>query len=260
MIRIFVATSPNGMDAEACLALEHSIRSRASRPVAIEWMRLTRDPASPWYSDPDRGLGWRTGNWATPFSGFRWAIPKLCGYEGRAIYMDVDTLVRADIAELWEMDLAGKVVASRDARRFCVSLWDCAAARDYGDLLPNAVRGNEALVRRFPATANWNCLDGDGLPFDDPSIRCLHFTDIATQPHIPLALERLRGRGGTHWFDGELKAHWRPELARLWRGEFEAGLKAGLRVADYEQTPPFGRVPKRELKNYRGGPRLAASR
>jgi hypothetical protein len=36
----------------------------------------------------------------------RFLVPSLCGFRGRAIFLDGDMIVRADIAELWGMDLA----------------------------------------------------------------------------------------------------------------------------------------------------------
>jgi hypothetical protein len=38
----------------------------------------------------------------TPFTFQRFAIPALCGYQGRAIYLDSDMLVFRDIHELWQ--------------------------------------------------------------------------------------------------------------------------------------------------------------
>ena len=48
-IRIFVGCDPNDCDLEQMMVLEYSARKHASRPVEITWMRLSRDPASPWY-------------------------------------------------------------------------------------------------------------------------------------------------------------------------------------------------------------------
>src|SRR3546814_12816555 len=109
------------------MVLEHSLRQHASLPVDINWMQLSSDPQSFWYSDSGIPAGWHTERWATPFSGFRWAVPAYCGYEGRAIYMDTDTLVLDDIAALWRAPMPeGTVVLARrheSFSRFCVSLW-----------------------------------------------------------------------------------------------------------------------------------------
>src|SRR5215207_9690112 len=122
MIRVFVGCAANHEDIESQAVLEWSIRKHASEPVSITWMQLSRDPASPW-------SGWNTSQWVTPFSGFRWAIPAVCGYEGKAIYCDSDVIFMADIARLWDQEFeSGKAVMAKGGNswRLCVSLWDCA--------------------------------------------------------------------------------------------------------------------------------------
>ncbi|NDJ18747.1 glycosyltransferase [Myxacorys almedinensis] len=49
---------------------------------------------------------------ATAFSYARWAIPEWCDHQGRALYFDSDQLAIADIAELWNYDLAGGMLAA----------------------------------------------------------------------------------------------------------------------------------------------------
>src|SRR5882762_6242859 len=115
--RIFVGCAANNEDLESQVVLEYSLRKHASIPVEITWMQLSRNPASPFYSDPEKGLGWRTKQWATPFSGFRWALSVLCEFEGRAIYMDSDFIVMSDIAALWYQEFSpGKIVIAKGAR------------------------------------------------------------------------------------------------------------------------------------------------
>ena len=104
-IRIFIGCSANGEDAEAQAMLEYTLRWYASEPLEITWMKLTHDPSSPWHSNPQKHEGWNTRGWATPFSAFRWAIPHVCNYEGKAIYMDVDMIARDDIANLWKQKI-----------------------------------------------------------------------------------------------------------------------------------------------------------
>lgn len=267
MIRVFISTSPDGLDAETNMVCEHSIRSRASEPVEITWMRLDTNPESPWYSNHALGKGWETSRWATTFSGFRYAIPAVCGYEGKAIYCDNDVLFTSDIAELWHLPIhPGKMVVAKSAKRLCVSLWDCAVAGRHLAPLPKMQRNGhgvpkaefERLVQEFPAGQNWNCLDGEGLPLDDPSIKAIHFTDIATQPAVPLAMQRLQAEERSHWFDGQPVEHPRRDLVELFHREYEAALAAGYTLEQYDQSPRFGPVVKRDLSNYRGGPRLAA--
>ena len=83
-IQVFVGCDPNNCDLEQMMVLEYSLRKHTSHPVNITWMQLSHDTNSPWYTNQETGEGWRTEKWATPFSGFRWAIPESCNFEGRA--------------------------------------------------------------------------------------------------------------------------------------------------------------------------------
>ena len=220
-LRIFVGSSPHNLDMESDIVLEHSIRKHASIPVEITWMRQ------------GEGLfwtGWRTEEWATPFSGFRWAVPAACGFQGRAIYMDNDIVVLGDVAELAGADLGGKPIMARWPGRLCVSVWDCEAARE---ALPPVGRLREdpesharlqnTIGRGYIAKLDprWNCLDGEDVPLAD--IKALHFTDMSTQPAAALAEHRLSMRamrnlssGPTkHWYQGRRRMHPRMDCVGL---------------------------------------------
>ena len=212
-VRLFIGTSANGEDAEAEMVYEYSLRSHCSRNLDITWMRQTLDTDSPWG-------GWETQEWSTPFSGFRWAIPEVCGFKGRAIYTDVDMINMRDIGELFDIDLEGKPMAARKGTRFgghefCVIVFDCAKMEEY--LMPiqrlkvnpsshhRYVRffsGNDKLVHELDR--RWNCHDGEGL--NPNEIWHLHFTKMSTQPWKP------------KWFTGTPEAHPRPDLVNVWHG------------------------------------------
>lgn len=265
-IRIFVGCDPNDCDLEQMMVLDYSVRRHTFRPVEITWMRLSRDPASPWFCDPRHKLGWRSEDWSTPFSAFRWAIPAATGFRGRALYMDADMLVRCDLAEIWDMSLApDTIVAARrtgDCWLSCVMLWDCEKARD--GYLPalDALRGNrrahkemkQLFARRtdliHPLDARYNCVDGEGLPLDD--IRILHYSDMGTQFSHRYAVPRLQAEGRAHWFDGEILPHPRRDLAALFDQYYQDALDAGLRLDDYRNSPPFGALVKASQKHYTG--------
>jgi hypothetical protein len=254
-IRVFIGASANGEDAESCMVLEHSIRSRCSKPVEITWMMQSHDPASFW-------AGFETARWATPFSGFRWAVPAACGFEGRAIYLDSDMLVLADLAELWTTPIApGKIVAARNEGRLCASLWDCAAAQGRLLSLADLKRADghsrmAALLRAHPEwvqpfTANWNYLDTeDRGPLSEAKI--LHMTDMTSQCHLRYALPRLAAAGQRHWFDGQVRPHPRAEITTLFEAEYAAAMASGYAVESYVPAVPFGSYAKRSLAGYRG--------
>lgn len=208
-VRIFIGSSANGEDAEIEIAYEYSIRKHCSRPVDITWMRQTNDQESIWG-------GWATERWSTPFSGFRWAIPEACNFQGRAIYTDCDMINYKDMAELIDTDLEGKPCAARRGQRFgghefCVMVMDCERMRDYMIPVTRQKRipeshhrmiakfsGNERLVKDLDP--RWNCLDGEDRALDD--IWQLHFTRMNSQPWQPT------------WFTGQPEKHRRDDIVQ----------------------------------------------
>lgn len=89
MIRVFIGYDP--IEIEAYHTLSDSIIANTSEPVSISpihkgMLRRARDAAQ-----------------STDFAFARFMIPALCGFDGWAIWMDADMLVRADIAELWSL-------------------------------------------------------------------------------------------------------------------------------------------------------------
>ena len=238
-IRIFVGCSANGEDAEAQAMLEYTLRHYASQPLEINWMMLSHDPASPWYSDLKNG-GWNTVMWATPFSVFRWSIPHVCNFDGRAIYMDVDMVARDDIAKLWKQPIP-KALLWKDEKHSCVMLMDCARM---ASVLPpfefmrrrqggySTYRDNNARPHATKFDGNWNCLDGERERYKnslvDSDIKVLHFTNVPTQPHLKWALPRLKAAGQQHWnkqASGVPHPHpfVQPLVDRLWREAQDAG-------------------------------------
>lgn len=227
-------------------------------------MRLSHDPASPW-------SGWRTEKWATPFSGFRWAIPEVCGFEGRAIYTDSDVIFMADVAELWGQNFwPGKAIMAKGGGswRLCVSFWDCAAMKKH--LPPIAAMKADPDFHRTmcgrirtapfiqPFQGNWNCLDGERVgSLRDPSVKAIHYTSIGTQPQLRHALSRLKAAGQKHWYDGTVKPHWRSDLVQLFEETLEKAKANGFPPERYADEPVYGDFRKASLKNYHSGPRAA---
>lgn len=263
-IRIFVGCDPNNSDLEQMMVLDYSIHKHTQQPVHITWMQLSHDPSSAWYADPATGKGWHTQEWATPFSGFRWAIPEYCGFTGRAIYMDADMLVLSDINELWQHPITGSaVVAAKghgDLTRLCTCVWDCAKARA---VLPPLTElqadpdSHQQMMRLFREHPEWievyqdtfNCVDGEDLPIE--AIKILHYSDMGTQFSHRYSLPRLQQEGQRHWFDGQILPHPRQDLAALFDQYYHEALAAGYTVEDY-RVPPFGIFSKKSQKSYKG--------
>lgn len=84
----------------AAKVLEYSIQRHTRHPLQIFHMT---DLELPTPKNPDNAPG-------TGFSFYRFVIPKLCGFKGKAIYLDADMLVFDDIANLWNLPFGGKDV------------------------------------------------------------------------------------------------------------------------------------------------------
>lgn len=270
VIKVFVGCDPNNCDLEQMMVVDYSIHKHTSRPVEIIWMQLSHDPESPWYSDPHTGAGWRTEMWATPFSGFRWGIPAACNYEGRAIYLDADVIVLADLEMLWHHPIDGKsIVAAKEVHdqakskhfaRFCTCVWDCAKAKsvlpDLSTLRqdPESHRKMMTKFKQHPEwiqayTDSWNCVDGESLPIDQ--IKILHYSDMGTQFSHKYSIPRLAAIGQKHWFDSDILPHPRPDLAELFDQYYQEALDAGYELKNYA-VKPFGVFPKASQAGYKG--------
>lgn len=270
VIKVFVGCDPNNCDLEQMMVVDYSIHKHTSRPVEIVWMQLSHDPESPWYSDPQSGAGWHTEKWATPFSGFRWGIPAACNYEGRAIYMDADMIILADLAELWEHPIEGEaIVAAKEVHdhakgkrftRLCTCVWDCAKAKaklpEQATLRadPDSHKKMMAKFKEHPEwvqayTAAWNCVDGEGMPIEQMKI--LHYSDMGTQFSHKYSIPRLSAAGQKHWFDSDILPHPRKDLVELFDQYYQEALDAGYKLENYA-VEPFGAFPKESQVGYDG--------
>ena len=92
MIRIFVGTS-NIEDNWIEKILVYSLFKHTSEELDITFLRPKMFP------------NWNMRGWGTPFTNFRYTVPELCNFKGKAIYLDVDQLNFRDIADLYNTDL-----------------------------------------------------------------------------------------------------------------------------------------------------------
>ncbi len=137
-VRVFLGYDPN--EAGGFHVCNHSIMTRASRPVSIQPISLNQIP------------DWKRNNpsdkpGATDFSFARFLVPYLCGYQGYAIFMDgADMLVTDDIVKLWE-------------KRDTYSAVQCVQIPQY-DVEETKMWGqrNEWYPRKqWSAVTIWNC-------------------------------------------------------------------------------------------------------
>lgn len=101
-IRISIGSEP--MQFVACEVLKHSIRRRTERPVEFveSWNRTQG-----WHPLVKMSPSLPGG---TAFNVWRWLTPQVFGH-GKAIYLDADQVVLADIGELWDQLQDAKTVA-----------------------------------------------------------------------------------------------------------------------------------------------------
>jgi lipopolysaccharide biosynthesis glycosyltransferase len=133
----------------------------------------------------------------TEFSLYRYLIPKICNYRGKAIYLDSDTICLTDIAELFETDLGiHHFIAKREYGGdwgLSVMLIDCEKC--YFDLIryffeidkgrytyTDFNRMSQAFLKYHPFAIaeldpNWNAFD-----FYNSKTKLIHYTNLFTQP------------------------------------------------------------------------------
>ena len=163
--------------------LSHSIQARSSVPLAITPLVLESLPIE------RRGL--------TPFTYTRFLVPWLCNYQGWGLFLDLDMLVRNDIAELFSFaDPQYAAMVVKNSERFewaSAILFNCAHPAN-SVLTPEYVNSPEqcAAPHHFswlgesvvgPLPAEWNHTVGYDTPRADA--RLVHFTQgIPAHPEI----------------------------------------------------------------------------
>jgi hypothetical protein len=226
IIRIFVGSEPYMKRAE--LALESSIRRTNKQNVEIVWMDYSR--GEPWVGwDIGRKYGRPASNsgWYTDFSNYRFAVPEVSGFRGRALYMDVDFLVLNDLWEIWTMPLDKPVAVPFDKNGepdMSVMLFECSAFRDF-DWWPRVeeMKVNKWDIGRYelllkqkglftPFKNHWYSEEGVGFSAETIT---LHYTDMSTQPWEPYA----------YWY--KYPPHPRGDLALLWWRTYAEALEKG---------------------------------
>jgi len=140
-------------------------------------------------------------NGTTEFGLYRYLIPQICQYRGRAIYLDLDIICMADISELWEAELTEfdflalpTVETGQLLHRTSVSLINCDRCRfDLDTIFAEIDRGVYSHYPDFsgmssdllehhpyrigPLDPRWNSLD-----YWNSETKAIHYTRLTTQP------------------------------------------------------------------------------
>jgi uncharacterized protein len=198
---------PAGREPErVVLGVRHGLRPSAKPPVRIFlgterrqfraervflWsIEKHRDPARIYEIYLMRDLArFRRRLWLTGFTNYRFAIPSLCNYQGRAIYNDADQVYLRDPAELFDQDFGAAGFLSISDRDTSVMLIDCermAAPWDAESVRRLSRKQLEARARQAkmwgPMDGGWNARDAEY----EPGVSSLvHFTTLHTQPWRP---------------------------------------------------------------------------
>ena len=192
---------------------------RAER-ILIWSITQVRDPARRYEIYLMKDLaGFDRRGWKTGFTFYRYAIPALAGYEGRAIFNDVDQIYFADPAELLDMDMGeAGVMWHQRARDIC----DVDRLREDGGCLalgtgPDRSNGRPQ-AHLLPCTDARKRTSGRPLPCacgmratgstKKVKSKLLHYTTVHSQPWRPFPKE-LRYRSspeGEAWHAMERSA------------------------------------------------------
>ncbi|MGK2915727.1 MAG: glycosyltransferase [Porticoccaceae bacterium] len=200
-VRVFVGA--DAAQVAGVKVLEYSIKKFASLSVDVQIIDDRDVPIPTALSNRSR----------TGFSFSRFHIPKLCGYRGRAIYLDADMQVFTDIRKLWTLNFGEADVLYAESNKggaripqFSVMLLNCANldwdVREIVENLDNGVFDYNQLMqqlcilpaeRRRPALPfEWNSLEH----YEAGKTNLIHYTDMPTQPWIS-----NRNPNGQLWYD-----------------------------------------------------------
>jgi len=260
-IHVFVAATPS--EWLAMRVLEFSIRQTASLPVKLSALYTYDRPIPMPQAKKNRPR--------TPFSFQRFLIPELCGYQGKAIYLDADMLVFRDIAELWNQPLdccdlqtvqePRKGLPSQfsvmllDCSRLSWSIEDIVSSLDSGEMEYSRLMHHMCIVENigWDIPPGWNSLEH----YESQVTALLHYTNMHTQPWVSLAnplgpiwVESLRRALETEFIsqkelEREVTAgHVRPSLqVEVERGsEQVVDFHSHLGHMDKDFIPPYKRL------------------
>ena len=175
-VKLFVGTSDND-DTLAQKIYLYTLYKNSTAPIDIVFLRPKDFP------------GWNRTTWGTPFTCYRYAVPHLMGYKGRALYTDVDMLNFRDISALYKTDLEGKAFgmvwdALQDNGKagkkagyprgfWCdsVLLIDCEKAKEFVDPIDDIINWNKNYSYK------WEVMKKLGSPHKEKTKKLVHMLD-----------------------------------------------------------------------------------
>lgn len=173
-VKLFVGTSDNHDRSIEKIYL-YSLLKNTHAELEVVWLR------------PSMFSDWTREGWGTPFTCFRYAIPELCNFKGKALYTDCDMINFKDILSLWRTDLNGKPFGmvwdslqmnnakwlGTDYERgwWCdsIMLIDCAKAKEYIPPIKEQAQ--------WKGTYKWHFMESIGSPKKEHSVNIVEQID-----------------------------------------------------------------------------------
>lgn len=97
------------------------------------------------------------------FHAYRYAVPEFANFAGRALYLDVGRVFRADPARWFDQAMNGAGVLSMAHRDPSVMLLDCERMGELWNRQTAIAGGEGALLDRAESEVDWELLNGNGV-------------------------------------------------------------------------------------------------
>jgi len=180
----------------------HSLRKNTRRDLDIYVLNGTHNAIELNDTEPfsaPMSLRFKYRN-VTEFSLYRFLIPQICAYQGKAIYIDSDTICLSDIGELFDTPMAGADFLAKYEAYPGEALWalsvmliDCEKCRfdlehvvdeidkglysmtDFACMSPRFLSHNRRDIGRLDP--RWNVFDEW-----NNETKLIHYTNLETQP------------------------------------------------------------------------------
>lgn len=206
MIKVFVGCAPDGLDAEAQMVFEYSLKKFCVVECEIVWLKDNlEDKEDPLYS-------WDMGHWETPYCGFRWAVPELSEFKGDSLYLDFNHIVLSDVSWLMELPWKddGLIMTPKD-NKFAMMRFNNEKIQKYLPTIEEMAQCSTShtfCCQYFSLNKRLlQYLPGDWGP--DPVFcigdlaqkRLIYYQDLYNMYLKEYGYNRLRQTATDHWFD-----------------------------------------------------------
>ena len=264
-VRIFIGSGE--ASALERKTLIHSLRKHTRRPLDLYVFNGTHNAVEHNDEPPQlapMSLRVKYQNF-TEFSMYRFLIPQLCGHEGRALFIDSDTVCLGDIGELFDTPMDGaamKCVKAYDDGEWAASvmLMDCSKCRfdleqifdeidagkySYGDF----TKMGDSFLSLHPheireLDARWNVFDRC-----ETDTKIIHYTNLMTQPW-KFAGHPFESLWFSYFFEAKESGFITDvDLQRAtWRGYARPDIREPRKAAVAKRPHWLKRLPKKLLK------------